>query len=85
MAPIDTWRSARMPVHRRYAPGMRSPVTNRVSTHLGNFLGIEPTGRAIHFETVDAIRVRDGKITDHWGVANLLSVLAQLGVLALPG
>ena len=54
-------------------------------THLGNFLGFEPTGRAIAFETVDAMRVRDGKITEHWGVANLFSVLAQLGVLALPG
>jgi predicted ester cyclase len=54
-------------------------------THLGNFLGIEPTGRAVAFETVDAMRVRDGKITEHWGVANLFSVLAQLGVLALPG
>lgn len=28
--------------------------------------------------------VRDSKITEHWGVANLFSVLAQLGVLALP-
>jgi steroid delta-isomerase-like uncharacterized protein len=36
-------------------------------THLGDFLGVAPTGRAIHFETVDAMRVRNGKITDHWG------------------
>jgi steroid delta-isomerase-like uncharacterized protein len=50
-------------------------------THLGDFLGIAPTGRTIHFETVDAMRVRTGKITDHWGVANLYSVLQQLGQL----
>lgn len=50
-------------------------------THLGDFLGTAPTGKAIHFETVDAMRVRDGKITDHWGVANLYSVLRQLGQL----
>jgi predicted ester cyclase len=37
-------------------------------THLGDFLGIAPTGKAIQFETVDAMRVRDGKITDHWGL-----------------
>ena len=47
-------------------------------THRGNFLGIAPTGRAIQFETVDAMRVRDGRITEHWGVANLYSVLEQL-------
>ena len=48
-------------------------------THLGTFLGVAPTGRSIHFETVDAMRVRDGKITDHWGVANLLGLMTQLG------
>jgi steroid delta-isomerase-like uncharacterized protein len=49
-------------------------------THLGDFLGIAATGKTIQFETVDAMRVRDGKITDHWGVANLYSAL-QLGQL----
>jgi predicted ester cyclase len=39
-----------------------------------------PTGRKIHFETVDVMRVRNGKITDHWGVANLLSLAQQLGL-----
>jgi predicted ester cyclase len=54
-------------------------------THLGTFLGMEPTGREIHFETVDAMRVRDGKITEHWGVANLLSLMTQLGAVPLLG
>lgn len=48
-------------------------------THKDTFLGIEPTGKAIHFETVDAMRVVDGKITEHWGVANLYSLVGQLG------
>ena len=37
-----------------------------------------PDGK-VHFETVDVMRVRNGKITDHWGVANLLSLAQQLG------
>jgi steroid delta-isomerase-like uncharacterized protein len=48
-------------------------------THRGEFFGVAPTGRAIQFETVDVMRVRDGKITDHWGVANLFSLMEQLG------
>lgn len=48
-------------------------------THKGDFLGVAPTNRAVRFETVDAMRVQDGKITEHWGVANLFSVLQQLG------
>ncbi len=43
------------------------------------FWGLAPTGRKVHFETVDVMRVRNGKITDHWGVANLLSLAQQLG------
>jgi predicted ester cyclase len=50
-------------------------------THLGPFLGVPPTGRSVRFETVDAMRVRDGRITGHWGVANLLSLMTQLGAL----
>jgi steroid delta-isomerase-like uncharacterized protein len=50
-------------------------------THQGTFLGVAPTGRKIHFETVDAMRVRNGQITEHWGVANLFSLMQQLGAL----
>ena len=52
-------------------------------THKGEFFGIAPTGKAIQFETVDAMRVVDGRITEHWGVANLFSLMEQLG--ARPG
>jgi len=52
-------------------------------THEGDFLGIAPTHRKIHFETVYVMRVHNGKITDHWGVGNLFSLMQQLGVLNL--
>ena len=48
-------------------------------THRGEFLGVAPTGRKIQFETVDVMRVLDGKITEHWGVANLFSLMQQFG------
>ena len=48
-------------------------------THEGAFLGVVPTGRQIQFETVDVMQVRDGKIAAHWGVANLFSLMQQLG------
>ncbi len=48
-------------------------------THEGEFFGIAPTGKVIQFETVDAMRVVDGRITEHWGVANLFSLMEQLG------
>jgi predicted ester cyclase len=48
-------------------------------THDGTILGIAPTHRKIHFETVDVMRVQNGKITNHWGVGNLLSRMQQIG------
>jgi predicted ester cyclase len=40
-------------------------------THCGEFHGVAPTGRQVAFETVDVMRVREGRIVEHWGVANL--------------
>ena len=48
-------------------------------THEGPFLGIAPTHPAVHSESVDVMRVQNGKITDHWGVGNLLSLMQQIG------
>ena len=48
-------------------------------THEGPFLGVPPTHRKIRFESVDVMRVQNGKITDHWGVGNLLSLMQQIG------
>jgi predicted ester cyclase len=50
-------------------------------THQGEFLGIAATGRKVSFYTVDAMRVVDGRITEHWGVATLLDLMQQLGAV----
>ncbi|MBP1205543.1 steroid delta-isomerase-like uncharacterized protein [Duganella sp. 1411] len=51
-------------------------------THQGDFLGVAATGRKIHFDTVDVMRVRNGRIAEHWGVAHLYSLMQQLGAIA---
>jgi predicted ester cyclase len=53
-------------------------------THEGAFLGVAPTYSQIHFESVDVMRVQDGKITEHWGVANLLSLMEQIDGRTVP-
>jgi predicted ester cyclase len=52
-------------------------------TQKGAFLGVAPTGLPVEFETVDVMRVVEGKIVEHWGVGNLLKVMAQLGAITL--
>ena len=75
----------RAEIHWQLADGDRvTTFKTYYGTHEGTFLGIAPTHRAIHFETVDVMRVQNGKITDHWGVGNLLSLIQQIGGWAPP-
>jgi steroid delta-isomerase-like uncharacterized protein len=67
-------------IHWQLADGDRvTTYKTYYGTHEGPLLGVAPTHRRIHFESVDVMRVRNGKITDHWGVGNLLSLMQQIG------
>lgn len=48
-------------------------------THSGVFMGIPPTGRAITMTGIEIFRIRDGKIAELWGEANLMGLAHQLG------
>ncbi|MBN1189334.1 MAG: ester cyclase [Dehalococcoidales bacterium] len=49
------------------------------ATHLGEWMGIPPTGNKIEFDVVDIIRIEDGKIAEHWDVADTLKLFTQVG------
>ena len=48
-------------------------------THLGELLGIAPTGRQVTAGLVDVIHVENGKFVEQWGGPDLLDLLQQLG------
>jgi len=49
-------------------------------TDTGEFLSIAPTGRVVRVTGFGWIRVRDGKIAEHWGLIDELGILDQIGV-----
>jgi predicted ester cyclase len=53
-------------------------------TNHGSFMGHPPTGRSIRVDVIDVVRVRDGRIVEHWGVPDRLSALMQLGLAPSP-
>ena len=58
----------RAEIHWQLADGNRVTTYKTYhGTHKGDLFGIAPTGRKVEFETVDVMRVRDGKIAEHWG------------------
>ncbi len=57
--------------------------TNR-GTHVGEFMGIPPTGRSYSIAGIDVHRVAGGKMAEHWHVVDLFSQMQQLGLLPQP-
>jgi steroid delta-isomerase-like uncharacterized protein len=70
-------------VHDQVAEGDKV-VTRKTfhGTHAGELLGIPPSGRKVAFEVIDILRVRDGKITDHWNLVDQLGLMRQIGAFA---
>jgi predicted ester cyclase len=54
-------------------------------TNDGSFMGHPPTGRQMRTTVFNVIRVRDGRLVEHWGVPDRLAVLFQLGLAQPPG
>jgi len=50
----------------------------------GPFMGHPPTGRRMRATVFDVIRVADGRMVEHWGVPDRLSVLYQLEIVPRP-
>jgi predicted ester cyclase len=47
-------------------------------------MGRPATGKSMAIDVIDVIRFSDGKMVEHWGVADRLGMLQQLGLLPLP-
>jgi len=47
--------------------------------HKGRFAGAEPSGNAVSFPAFDMVQIVDGRIVDHWFVAEFLAMLRQIG------
>ncbi len=48
-------------------------------THEGEWLGNPATGNELNFDVVDIFRIENGKIAEHWDVADTLKLFTQVG------
>jgi len=51
-------------------------------TNTGQFQAMPPTGKQAVWGAIDVCRFVDGRIAEHWGQIDRLSLLEQLGVIA---
>ena len=49
--------------------------------HQGAFMGLPATGKKIEMTGIEIFRLREGKIIELWGEANLMGLMQQLGML----
>ena len=54
-------------------------------THLGTWLGMKPTGKAVEITGVNIDRIVGGRIVEHGGAANSLESLLEIGAIQVVG
>jgi predicted ester cyclase len=60
--------------------GDRAWVRSRVrGVSSGSVMGMAPTGQTVAIDVFDLVRVEDGRVVEHWGVADQMGLLLQLG------
>ena len=80
LAAFPDWR---MTVDDLIASGDKTVARVTVTgTHKGEFMGIPPAGTQAKVQLIDIMRFDDaGQVSEHWGVADMLSLMQQLGVV----
>jgi predicted ester cyclase len=51
-------------------------------THQGELMGVAPTGRNVEFSGIDIIRIEGGKVVEHWGATDTMTLMQQIGAVA---
>jgi predicted ester cyclase len=77
-----TYPDLKMTIIRQYADG-DTVISEFVmeGTHLGEWLGMKPTGKKLRMTGVDIDRLVDGKIVEHGGAVNTFEALFEEGII----
>lgn len=52
--------------------------------HTGEFMGVPASNKSFEIQTVDIVRIEDGKCAEHWGVTDNMSLMQQIGAVPAP-
>jgi steroid delta-isomerase-like uncharacterized protein len=50
-------------------------------THTGAFLGIPASNAQVEMKVMTLVRLQDGKVQEHWGRPDMVSLLRQIGAI----
>jgi predicted ester cyclase len=77
-----TYPDLKMTIIRQYTDG-DTVISEFImeGTHLGEWLGMKPTGKKLRMTGVDIDRLVDGKIVEHGGAVNTFEALFKEGII----
>jgi predicted ester cyclase len=80
---LSAFPDLRMDVEDLIASGDKTVARVRATaTHQGEFMGMPPTGNRVEMTLVDIMRFDGaGRVCEHWGVADMLSLMQQIGAV----
>jgi steroid delta-isomerase-like uncharacterized protein len=80
---LAAFPNLRMDVQDLIASGDKAVARVTVTaTHQGEFIGVPATGNRVEMQLIDIMRFDDaGLVCEHWGVADMLALMQQLGVV----
>jgi steroid delta-isomerase-like uncharacterized protein len=72
----------KMTIHDQAAEGEKV-WTRKIATgtHQGELFGIPATGKQVSWKIIDIMTIQNGKVTEHWVVADVMSLMQQLGAV----
>jgi steroid delta-isomerase-like uncharacterized protein len=50
-------------------------------TQEGQFMNLPATGNKISYKAIDIFRLTNGKVMEHWGVTDNITMMTQLGII----
>ncbi len=69
-------------IHDQAAEGDRVWTRKTFSgTHHGELFGVPATGKHVSWDIIDIMTIKDGQITEHWVVADVMGLMQQLGTV----
>lgn len=75
----DIFHNMAMTVHDVVESGDKAACRFTVTArHMGEFMGVPATGRAVKWDGIGIIRVVDGRMAERWNVSDLISIVEQI-------
>ncbi len=50
----------------------------------GSVMGHPPSGKPVQVDVIDILRFADGQAVEHWGIADQVGLMVQVGALPAP-